>query len=405
MPDLGTTGRGRATEIGTYVEKMITSELSGNLVDVCPVGALTNGPYAFTSRPWELKSFYSVDVMESMGSAIQIDTRGSEIMRVLPRIHEEINEEWISDKTRHAFDGLKYQRLTVPLQRLPDNTFAELMWDEGIQRVAEKLNSVQGDEITAIIGEFADVESIVALKDLLNRLDCDNFEVRSDAPKFNADFRSSYLMNSAIQGVEDADLLLLIGTNPKSEAPVFNSRILKNVRHNDLKVAVLGSPSDLTYDYMHLGNSTKTLLEIAEGRHPFCTRLANAKRPMVIVGGKTLERPDGKAILEACHTIAEHSNVINEEQGWNGFNVLHTNMGRVAALDVGIQVTPRPDAPKPKVVFVLGADNIRVDDIPEDAFVVYLVSGDGKRIQWWFYALIQGLVDGIYYYYMDFDFV
>lgn len=374
VPDLGTTGRGRATEIGTYIEKMLTSEMSGNLVDVCPVGALTNGPYAFTSRPWELKSFYSVDLMESLGSAIQIDTRGSEVMRVLPRIHEEINEEWISDKTRHAFDGLKYQRLTVPLERKPDNTFSELMWDEAVTRVAQQLDSVSGNEISAIIGEFADVESVVALKDLLNRLDCDNFEVRTDAPKFNADFRSSYLMNSAIQGVEDADLLLLIGSNPKQESPVFNSRILKNVRHNDLKVAVLGTPADLTYDYMHLGNSTKTLLEIAEGRHPFCTRLANAKRPMVIVGGKLLERPDGKALLEACHTIAEHSPVISDEEGWNGFNILHTNAGRISALDVGIPVVPRPDAPTPKVVFILGADNIRVDDIPEDAFVVYLVS-------------------------------
>lgn len=207
----------------------------------------------------------------------------------------------------------------------------------------------------------------------MNRFDCENFEIRTDAPKFSADFRSSYLMNSKIQGVEDADLLLYVGTNPKYEAPVFNSRVLKATRHNGLKVAMLGTPVDLTYDYLHLGNSTKTLLEIAEGRHPFCTKLANAKLPMIVVGAKTLERPDGKAILEALHTIAENSPVLNKDAGWNGFNVLHADGARVGALDIGISSHPNPKAKKPKFVFILGADNIRTEDIPEDAFVVYLV--------------------------------
>lgn len=227
--------------------------------------------------------------------------------------------------------------------------------------------------MSAIIGEFADVESIVALKDLMNRFDCDNFEIRTDAPKFSADFRSSYIMNSRITGVEESDLLLLIGTNPKVEAPVFNSRILRSTRHNNLKVAVLGSANDLTYPYTHLGNSTKTLLEIAEGRHPFCAKLANAKLPMVIVGSKTLERPDGKAVLEAVRTLCQNSPVINKEVGWNGFNILHADAARVGALDIGISPVPNPNAKKSKLVFILGADNIRTDDIPEDAFVVYLV--------------------------------
>ena len=211
------------------------------------------------------------------------------------------------------------------------------------------------------------------MKDLLNRFDCDNFEIRTDAPKFNADFRSSYIMNSRITGVEEADLVLLIGTNPKYEAPVFNSRIMKSVNHNNLKVALLGSSADLTYPYMHLGNSTKTLLEIAEGRHPFCTRIANAKLPMIIVGADILQRPDGRAVLEAVRTIAQNSPVINKEVGWNGFNILHKDAARVGALDIGIQSIPNPNAKKPKFVFVLGADNIRTDDIPEDAYVVYLV--------------------------------
>ena len=207
----------------------------------------------------------------------------------------------------------------------------------------------------------------------MNRFDCDNFEIRSDAPKLDADFRSSYIMNSRITGVEEADLLLLIGTNPKVEAPVFNSRILKAVKHNNLKVAFLGTSTDLTYPYLHLGNSTKTLLEIAEGKHPFCARLANAKFPMVIVGSKTLERPDGKGILEAVRTVVQNSPVLNKEAGWNGFNILHADGARVGALDVGISSNVNPNAKKPKFVFILGADNIRTEDIPEDAFVVYLV--------------------------------
>lgn len=228
--------------------------------------------------------------------------------------------------------------------------------------------------MSAIIGEFADVESIVALKDLMNRFDCDNFEIRTDAPKFSADFRSSYLMNSRIVGVEEADLLLLVGTDPKQEAPVLNSRILRAVKNGHLRVAVLGTPVELTYEYTHLGNSTKTLLEIAEGRHPFCTKLANAKHPMIMVGSQTLERPDGKAILEALHTISENSPVINRKAGWNGFNVLHSDGARVGALDIGISSLPNPKAKKSKFVFILGADNIRTEDIPADAFVVYLVS-------------------------------
>jgi NADH dehydrogenase (ubiquinone) Fe-S protein 1 len=373
MPELGTSGRGKATEIGTYIEKMITSELSGNLVDVCPVGALTNGPYSFTSRPWELRSWEGIDVMDGMGSAMQVDTRGSEIMRILPRIHEEINEEWISDKGRFAFDGFKKQRLTVPLKREKDGNFSELSWEEALSESAKKLQSVSGEELAAVIGEFTDVETCVAVRDLMHRLDCENFEVRSQAPKFNPDFRASYLMNSKLTGVEEADLLLLVGTNPKHEAPVFNSRILRQTRYNNLKVAVIGSAIDLTYDYMHLGNSTKTLVEIAEGRHPFCTRLANAKLPMIIVGQHALERPDGKAILSAIASISENSPVINKKTGWNGFNVLHSDCTRVAALDLGLTTTTDLSKKKPKVILIVGADNnLRTEDIPSDAFVIYI---------------------------------
>jgi NADH dehydrogenase (ubiquinone) Fe-S protein 1 len=231
-----------------------------------------------------------------------------------------------------------------------------------------------GDEIGAIIGEFADVESIVAMKDLLNRYDSDNFEIRSNTPKLSADLRANYIMNSKIQGIEDADLLLLVGVNPKYESPVLNARILKATRKNNLKVAMIGTPADLTYDYIHLGNSPKTLIEIAEGRHPFCGRIANAKLPMILVGARALEREDGEGILSTVKTIAANSNVVSRAQNWNGYNILHKEISRTGALDLGLSSVPLKSKDKLKFVFVLGCDSIRNEDIPKDAFVVYLGS-------------------------------
>lgn len=307
--------------------------------------------------------------MDALGSSIQVDTRGAEILRVLPRIHEEVNEEWISDKSRFSYDGLKKQRLTVPLRRTKEGTFEELTWEEAMSVVARKLNEINGNEMSAIIGGFADVESIVALKDLLNRFDCDNFEIRTDAPKFSADLRPGYIMNSRISGIEDTDLILLVGVNPKLENPVLNTRILKAVKRG-AKVAVIGTPVDLGYDYTHLGNTTSTLVEIAEGSHPFCARLSNAKLPMVLLGSRTLERPDGHGILSATKYLSNHSNIVNPAEGWNGFNILHSEGSRVGALDIGISSITDPNH-KPKLVYILGADNIRTEDIPEDAFVIY----------------------------------
>ena len=288
----------------------------------------------------------------------------------MPRIHEEVNEEWLSDKGRFTYDGLKKQRITLPLIKRSDGTFEEMEWLDAITEVAEKMNQTQGNEMAAIFGEFSDVESIIALKDLMNRFDCDNFEIRSDATKLNADLRSSYVMNSGIVGIEDADFMLIVGTNPRTESPVLNARILKAVRHNNLKVAYIGPAVDLGYDYIHLGNSTKTLMEVTEGRHPICARLANSELPILMTCSRTLERTDGKGLLSALSDIALNSNVINEENGWNGFNVLHSDGARVGALDVGITNNYNPDV-KPKFVFILGADNIRSEDIPSDAFVVY----------------------------------
>lgn len=367
---LGQVMRGKANEISTYVEAMVHNELSGNVVDLCPVGALNNLPYSFQARPWELKSNYTIDVMDGLGANIDAHTRGSDLLRILPRINEEVNEEWISDKSRHAFDGLKKQRLTMPLVRKDDGSFTDLNWQEALELAGQKLQSVNGEEIQGVIGQFQDVESMVAFKDLMNRLNCDNLDVRSNAPHFNADLRPSYLMNSQVVGIDETDLLILIGTNPKTENPVLNARIRKAIMVNGLEVAVIGPANNFAYNYRHLGNNLNTLKELADGSHPYAARLAEAQLPMVIVGDETLTRSDGKATMNLINELASKTNILNEEEAWNGINVLHNDASRVGALDLGI--TPKRSQEKSKIVFLLGSDNFRPEDIPEDAYVIYM---------------------------------
>lgn len=270
---LGTTGRGKSTEIGTYIEHVLTHELSANIVDLCPVGALTNLPYAFKARPWELKQTHSIDIFEPIIPTIQIDSRGAEVMRILPRINEEVNEEWISDKSRFAFDGIKRQRLNVPMEKNAQGQFVDLKWEDALEKAAQVLGST--NEIGVLIGDQTDCETITVMRDLMHRLGVENLEFRSDALKVDNSFRSGYLMNSRIRGVEDADLLLLIGTNPKVESPVFNARIRKAVVKNNLQVGLVGSPYDLTYEYDHLGVSPKTIIDLLDGKHPFSSRISN----------------------------------------------------------------------------------------------------------------------------------
>jgi len=369
---LGQVGRGKKNEISGYIENMMTNELSGNVVDLCPVGALNNAPYSFQARPWELKHHYTTDVLDGVGANIEVHTRGSDTMRILPRINDEVNEEWISDKSRHAFDGLKKQRLTLPMLRKEDGSFKELRWEEAIAIARDKLSAAKGDEICGMIGPFMDLETLVVFKDLLNRLNCENYDVRTNAPKLGSDFRSKYLMNSRIMGVDDADLLLLVGCNPRTEAPVLNARIRKAINLNGLEVYVVGSAPDISYDYTHLGNSPLTLTHIAQGDHPFCQRLSKAELPMVLVGSRALERSDGDAILNTINKIAEGTNVINKELNWNGIGVLHNEQGKVGQLELGMNSNPQYlEKNKPKVVYLLGADDLRPEEIPEDAFVIY----------------------------------
>ncbi|XP_064868895.1 NADH-ubiquinone oxidoreductase 75 kDa subunit, mitochondrial isoform X2 [Oncorhynchus nerka] len=375
VEDLGTTGRGNDLQIGTYVEKMFMSELSGNVIDICPVGALTSKPYAFTSRPWETRKTESIDVLDAVGSNIVVSTRGGEVMRILPRLHEDINEEWISDKTRFAYDGLKRQRLTQPMVKDASGQLVATSWEDVLTRVAGVLQGAQGTSVAAIVGGMVDAEALIALKDMLNRLNSDRLCTEEIFPMAGSDLRSNYLLNSRIAGIEEADLLLLVGTNPRYEAPLFNARIRKSWLHNELQVALVGQEVDLTYTYDHLGESAKVLQEIAAGTHPFSKVLAKAKRPVVVLGSGSLQREDGGAIHAAVSTIAQNARVSSGvEESWKVLNVLHRVASQVAALDLGYK--PGVEAIRknpPKVLFLLGADAgcITRQDLAKDSFIIY----------------------------------
>ncbi|XP_063069423.1 NADH-ubiquinone oxidoreductase 75 kDa subunit, mitochondrial-like [Engraulis encrasicolus] len=377
VEELGTTGRGNAMEIGTYVEKMFMSELSGNVIDICPVGALTSKPYAFTSRPWETRKTESIDVLDAVGSNIVLSTRGGEIMRVLPRLNEDINEEWISDKTRFAYDGLKRQRLTQPMVKNASGQLVTTSWEDALTQVAGILQGSKGDEIAAVAGGLVDAETLIALKDLFNRLNSENLCTEEIFPMAGAgtDLRSNYLLNTGISGIEEADLVLLVGTNPRYEAPLFNARIRKGWLHNELQVALVGREVDLSYTYNHLGDSTKVLEHIASGRHPFVKVLAQAKRPVVVVGSAALQREDGAALHAAVSTIAQKARLSSGvNDSWRVLNVLHRTASQVAALDLGYK--PGVEAIRqipPKVVFLLGADAgcVTRESLPKDCFIIY----------------------------------
>ena len=339
VPDLGATGRGEDVEITTYLEKAFASELSGNVVDLCPVGALTSKPYAFNARPWELKKTESVDVMDAQGCNIRVDTRGPQVMRVLPRLNEEVNEEWISDKARHACDGLVRQRLDRPYIRV-GGKLKPASWAEAFAAIAAKVKETSPEKMAAIVGDLAAAEEIKALKDLMTALKVKNLDCRQDGAKIKAGPRQTYLFNSGIAGVEAADAILLVGANPRWEAPVLNARIRKAWLAGGVKVANLGPAVDLTYPAEQLGTDINTLAAIANGTHAFAKVLTDAKRPMLILGQGALTRADGAAVLALAARIAGDTGMIgpagtHAEGGWNGFNILHTAASRVAALDLG----------------------------------------------------------------------
>ena len=361
ISELGLIGRGEDAEITTYLEQAMTSELQGNVVDLCPVGALTSKPFAFTARPWELGKTETIDVMDALGSAIRVDTRGREVMRVMPRVNEAINEEWISDKSRFIWDGLKTQRLDKPYVR-KDGRLQPATWAEAFGAIKAAVASTSGEKIGAIAGDLASVEEMFALKSLLASLGSTNVDCRQDGTALDPSLgRASYLFNATIEGIEHADALLIIGSNPRYEASVLNARIRKRWRRGGFPIAVIGEASELRYDYEYLGSGTDTLSDLASGSHSFIEKLKAAKNPMIIVGQGALSREDGAAVLSSAAKLAVSVGVVSAE--WNGFSVLHTAAARVGGLDIGFVPADKAAnaasiAASSDVLFLLGADEI-----------------------------------------------
>jgi NADH-quinone oxidoreductase subunit G len=337
VEELGAVGRGENMEIDTYIEHALTSELSANIIDLCPVGALTSKPYAFVARPWELRKTESVDVLDAVGSNIRIDSRGPQVLRVLPRLNEEINEEWISDKTRFAIDGLARRRLDRPYVRR-GGKLVEAEWGEAFAAIAEGLKGVPGTRIAALAGDLADCEAVMALKDLMAALGSPNLDCRQDGAALDPSCRASYLFNTTIAGIERADACLLVGANPRIEAPIIHARLRKRWLQGGFKAAAIGPDLHLAFPAASLGPGPETFREIVEGRHPWAETLKAAKNPMLILGQGALARKDGAAILDLAHRLAEAGNMVRAD--WNGFNVLHAAAARVGALDLGFVPGP-----------------------------------------------------------------
>jgi NADH-quinone oxidoreductase subunit G len=377
VPELGATGRGEAMEITTYIEQALSSELSANIVDLCPVGALTSKPYAFVARPWELRKTESVDVLDAVGSNIRIDSRGPQILRVLPRLNEAVNEEFISDKTRFAIDGLIRRRLDRPLIRR-GGRLVPADWREAIDLVAARLKAAPGERVAAIAGDLCDAESMFALKSLLGERGATSLECRQDGAKIDPAVRAGYLFNTTIAGIENADLCLLVGTNPRREAAMINARLRKRFLHGGFRVGVIGPAFDSTFPVEMLGEGGDVLNALAAGNHPWTETLRNAEAPMIVIGSGGPARPDGAQVLGAARKIAEACNMVRPD--WNGFNVLHRAASRVAALDLGFVpqrggrdlagILAGCRSGEIEVLYLLGADEL---DLPDtgSAFVIY----------------------------------
>lgn len=378
IDDLGTTGRGNDMQVGTYVEKLFMSEVSGNIIDLCPVGALTSKPYAFSSRPWENYRTDSIDVHDAVGSNIVVSHRTGEVLRILPRVNEDINEEWLSDKSRFSYDGLKRQRLITPMLKV-DGKLQNVEWEDALVAAARALQDLPANKCAAIAGQLADAEALVAAKDLLNALGSELLTTEQQFPKDGAgiDLRSSYLLNNQIANLEESDVVLLIGTNPRYEAPLINVRIRKGYIHGEQTIGLIGPNIDLTYKYKSLGQSPDLISQIRSGSNPFSKILKNAKKPTIVLGAEQLSRKDGAKILAEtqllCKEIESQGKV---SKGWKVLNILHTNASQVAALDLGYSASLEElNKNKPKVIFLLGVDDLPIKKEDFDgSFIVYIGS-------------------------------
>jgi len=373
VPDIGMISRGEDAEITTYLEKAVDSELSGNVNDLCPVGALTHRPWQYHYRPWELKKTESIDVMDALGSNIRVDARGAEVMRVLPRVNEGVNEEWLSDISRYAVDGLQRQRLDRPYVR-ENGKLRAASWEEALAVVAGKIKAAKPEKIGVIAGDLQDAESMKAALDLFRALGSANTDCRQDGAALGYGPREGWLFNSGLQGIENADAILIVGANPRTEAPLLNARLRKAWLTGKTQVGVIGEQIDLTFDYSWLGAGSKTLAKLPKAAMDFLTK---AERPAIIVGSGALTGETGPAVLNALGALAKKVGVVAE--AWNGFNVLHTAAARVAGLDMGfvpgesgLSAAQMVAKGALDVLFLLGADEIELSK--SKAFRVYLGS-------------------------------
>jgi NADH-quinone oxidoreductase subunit G len=375
VPEIGAIGRGENMQITTYLEKSMESELSANVIDLCPVGALTSKPYAFEARPWELKKTESIDVMDAVGSNIRVDTYNWEVKRILPRLNNFINEEWISDKTRYSCDGLLKQRLDVPYIK-KDNKLQKSSWDEAINLLTDKIKSVQPNEIAGHIGDMINMENALSFKKFFKILNSENLEFREKNFYINSDEKMNYIFNSSISGIEDADLILLVGTNPRHEASILNARIRKTFVHKKTPIFSIGNPGDLTYEYKIIGDSTEDIKKIVNKEHNFSQKLLSAKKPIIIIGESALELNSGGYIFEEFKKFLIKNNLINES--WNGLNILVQNASTVGLLDLKILENKKEKASsffddlknrKFKFLYLLGSDNLEFQK--NDEFIVY----------------------------------
>ncbi len=378
VEELGAIGRGEDMEIVTYLERGMTSEMSGNVIDLCPVGALTSKPYAFSARSWELRKTESIDVMDAVGSHIRVDTRGPEVMRILPRVNDSINQEWISDKTRFIWDGLRTQRLDRPYIRR-DGKLVAATWEDAFKSIADKVKETSADKIGAIAGDLAGTEELFALKQLLTGLVVKNLDARPAGGAFDPALgRGSYLFNSTIEGIDDADVILLVGANPRHEAAVLNTRIRERWLSGELQVGLIGEKVDLTYDYEYLGSGMKTLQDLVSGQHTFSAGLREAKQGLIIVGSAGYSGQHGRSTLALAAKLAENCGLLSEE--WNGFNVLQNSASTVGALDIGFvpqssgkgrdEIVKAANEGELDMLYLLGADDL-ADLRENDCFVIY----------------------------------
>jgi len=375
VPEIGAIGRGENMEITTYLEKAMVSELSANVIDLCPVGALTSKPYAFEARPWELKKTESIDVMDAVGSNIRVDTYNWEVKRILPRLNNDINEEWISDKTRYSCDGLLKQRLDVPYIK-KKNKLQKCTWDEAISVLVEKINTINPDEIGGHIGDMVNLENALSFKKFFSALKTKNLEFRERKFYINSSEKSNYIFNSSIKGIEETDLILLVGTNPRHEATILNARIRKVFAQKQIPIYSIGNPGDLTYKYKIIGNKTDDIKKILNNESDFSKKLSISKKPLIIIGESALEINSGKYIVEGFKNYLKKNNFIRKD--WNAFNFLPQNASTVGLID--LKILPKEDEEKSsffeklnknqfKLLYLLGSDNL---DIKKDnEFIVY----------------------------------